>query len=226
MARLTPRPVAVVAVMGLLGIGILVSQWGPSVPGAELLPLLVTTTLQGDMTPDVREGVDPETLPRSPSGGECLPRIDRPAGPLDLCWQAYRDPHDGDPQQDYYVLRVYGSFGGETGTGVRWVSVRARLVGQPSSNVFEGWPDSTYDGGCADQDVSLNGLVGPVPREPVCGRTTGATTDADWSHLVTWTCIGCIVVGHETRPIILYSLVAVPERTVPAWEIFGDLGGD
>jgi hypothetical protein len=217
--------VAIVAVAAILAVAAIATGWTPAVPAEGALPLIARTVLTGEITPDVTEGVDPETLPRSPYGQECLDRIERQAGPLDLCWEAYRDPHDGDPLQDSYLLRVYGTFGGESGTGVRWASVRARLVGGPSNNVFSAWPDDTFEEACREVAVSLGGIVRTLQPEWLCGRTTGRTNTEDWSHRVTWTCVGCLVPGHESRGIVLYNFVAVPAGSVPAWEIQADLGG-
>jgi hypothetical protein len=215
---------AIVAVVGLIALAgaAAASRWNPSVPDESALPFLARTVLQGDMTPDATEGVDAETLPRSPAGGECLDRIVRPAGWMDLCWNAYRDPNDGDRDKDYYRIRVYGSFAGEGGGGLRWAAVRVRLVGEPLDNVLKGWPDWVFEGPCQPVEVSL-GVV-PTPSEELCGRTEGATNTEDWSHRVTWTCVGCLIPDHAMRAIALHELVGVAPGTVPAWEIFADLG--
>ncbi len=221
-ARWTVAIVAVIAVAGLAGATV-VRGWTPSVPDDSAIPLVARTALQGEIAPDATNDVDPETIARSPSGQECLDRIERPAGYLDLCWEAYRDPHDADALQDYYQLRVHGTFGGEGGTGVRWAVARADLVGEPSNDVFDAWPDGVFDGPCKQVDVSLG--PGPVTPETLCGRTTGTTSTGHWSHTVTWTCVGCLFPDHANRAVTLDEFVAVPAGTIPTWEIFADLGG-
>jgi hypothetical protein len=195
----------------------------PTIPEDAASTVVARTVLTGEIAPDASDGVDPETIPRSPVGQECLDVIERPAGPLSLCWEAYRDPFDGDPLQDYYRMRAYGTFGGDTGTGVRWVVVRAQLVGEPSNNVFEGWPEGPYEGPCRDVPVELH-WGGPGTSDTICGLTEGRTDQVAWSHRVTWTCVDCLIPDHANRAISLHEFLAVPAGTVPTWEIFADLG--
>jgi hypothetical protein len=213
-----------VAVIALAGV-VAAQGWVPSVPADAGSTLVGRTVLQGEITPDATEGVESESLPRSPSGDECLDAIVRPAGRMDLCWGAYRDPHDADPDKDYYRIRVHGTFGSESGTGVRWVVVRVRLVGEPRDNVFEGWPSGVFEGPCQQVEVTSMG-VGPIPpeEEELCGRTEGASGTEEWSHRVTWTCVGCLIPDHGDRAIALQEFVGVAAGTVPTWEIFADLG--
>jgi hypothetical protein len=192
----------------------------PRVPDDAALPLVARTVLRGEIPPDVTEGVEPDTLPRTPAGGECV-QINRPAGPWTLCWGAHRDPRDGDPTQDYYRFNIGGSFGGEGGTGVRWAAVRVRLVDGPSNNVYRTWPKGVFDGPCEQIEVSL---VGPPMLETLCGRTTATTSTEDWSQRVTWTCEGCLGPDHADRTLPLHQWVAVPQGKVPTWEIYADLG--
>jgi hypothetical protein len=204
--------------------GMTANRLAPTVPVAAGSTLLGRAVLTGAIAPDASDGAHPGDMTRSPSGQECLERIAARAGPLDLCWQAWRDPYDADPTQDYYRLRVYGTFGGGTGSGVRWAVVRARLVGKPSNQVFNTWPDGIFEGPCTDVTVSLGG--GPQTQETLCGRTTSALTAGEaWSQDVTWTCESCLFPDHASRAIGLQEFVAVPPGTVPTWEIFGDLGG-
>ncbi len=210
----------VVVTVGLVGATIL-SGWTPAVPDDGAIPLAMTTALVGPIAPDAIDDVDPDTIPPSPSGSDCTETV-RPAGPLFLCWQASRDSHDADPSKDYYHLRVYGTFGGETGSGVRWATVRAQLDGEPSDGVFETWPDGVTEGSCEQVDVGIG--TGPAGTEMLCGRTTGTTADDSRSHRVTWTCVGCLLTDHLDRAIALQEFVAVPAGTVPTWQIFADVG--
>jgi hypothetical protein len=212
--------VAVVGVIALAGAAFANTR-APSVPDEVALPFLARTVLQGEMTPDATEGVNPETLGRTPAGQECI-AIDRPAGPWSICWAGFRYPYDADPSQDYYRFRVYGTFGGETGTGLRWASVLARLVGEPSNRVFETWPTGVYEGPCDQVDMSIG--PGPIEPEVMCGRTMGSAGREPWSYRVTWTCMSCLIPGHEDRSLSLHQWVAVPQGTIPTWEIFADLG--
>ena len=60
-------------------------------------------------------------------------------------------------------------------------------------------------------------------QETLCGRTTEMTGSA-WSHRVTWACVGCLIPDHPDRAIALRELVAVPQKTIPSWELFADIG--
>jgi hypothetical protein len=204
-----------------------VGRLNVAVPADAAATVLAHTVMSGPITPDTTNEDDAEPIARSPIGQGCLDRIERPAGPLDLCWEAYRDPADGDPKKDYYRLRVYGSFGGETGTGVRWAVVKARLIGEPMDGAFVTWPGSTYDGPCEAASVGMAaGVSESTTMEELCGRTTAIETPGagGWSLRVTWTCQTCLFADHDTRAIALYEFVGVPEGTVPAWEISADLG--
>ena len=224
--------IGAIAIMGLaVGAIWVTGRLIVTVPADAATTVLAHTVLTGPITPDASAGdaTDSSPLPRSPSGRQCLERIERPAGPMDLCWEDWRDPADADPQQDYYLLRVYGSFGGASGTGVRWAVAGARLVGEPSNQVFQAWPVGVYEGACEQDIVAIGPLgIGSTPvLETLCGRTTATTStkSGDWSQRVTWTCPSCLLPDQSTRSIALYEWMAVPEGTVPAWDIFGDLGG-
>jgi hypothetical protein len=201
---------ATVAVIALAGAAVGCGST-PRVPDEAALPLVARTVLQGEIAPDTTE----------PNGQECT-QIDGLAGPWSLCWAAFREPNDDDPTQDYYHFRVYGTFGGETGTGVRWATVRVRLVGEPSNNVFKSWPDGVFEGPCDQVSFSLG--VGPPKQATLCGRTTGAPGREPWSYRVTWTCLDCLNPDHADRSLPLYQWVAVPQEKVPTWEIFAELG--
>jgi hypothetical protein len=142
---------------------------------------------------------------------------------LDLCWDAYRQP-DGDPAKDYYQLRVHGTLSG-SGTGVRWWTVRATLVGhsgQPADGVFSGWPDGTFEGPCQQAALPLwSGYA--TAWDTVCGRTTG-TFVAPWGHQATWVCVGCVAADQSDRTVTLYEEVGVVEGSIPAWDIGADFG--
>ena len=214
---------AIVAVVGVIGVWV-AGRWTPAVPADAASVVLARTTLVGEVTPDPAEGTDPASVPREPFGSECLDPIVRPAGPLSLCWNAYRVGAEADPTKDYYRLGVSGTFGGETGTGVRWAVVRVRVVGEPAGRVFEGWPRGVVEGSCRQVEVAFGLATEPV-FHTVCGGTTGTTDDVAWSHTVSWVCTGCLVADHADREIALEVFVGMPEGVVPTFEIFADLGG-
>ena len=213
--------VAVLAVLALTG-NALASNWTPTIPSDAATTVLATTVLNGDIPADVIGDFDGQALPRSPAGVGCPDQIVRPIGTFYLCWEAYRDPNDGDLQQDYYHLRVHGSFGADPGSGLRWAVLRARLVGQPSNQVFMTWPDHTYDGPCRKVDALI--MSPGHQTETVCGRTTGSLDAATWTQTATWVCVGCLIPDHDYRAIAIDEFIAVPEGTVPTWQIFADIG--
>ena len=227
--RVAISATAVVVLVALVVAGVWATgRLNVAVPADAASTVLARTVMTGPITPDTTNADDAEPIARSPIGQACLDRIDRPAGPLDLCWEAYRDPADGDPKKDYYRLKVYGSFGGATGSGVRWVVVQARLTGEPMDGAFVTWPEHLFEGACQSVPVGMAaGVTGSNTLDTVCGRTDAVETDGagGWSLRVTWTCEGCLFASHDTRPIVLYEFVGVPEGTVPSWEISADLGG-
>jgi hypothetical protein len=211
----------VVAVVLLAGSAVL-SRWAPVPPSDAGSTIAMRTTLAGDAAPDPSDGVDPNTVPPIPTGAGCT-TVSRPAGSMYLCWTATRDMADADPVADYYRLRVLGTVNAESGSGVRWVAISARLDGQPSNNVFKGWPDSTVTGPCQDYPVDL--LVAKGDTETLCGETVGTTDVGRWKHTVTWACTGCLLPDRDAVGIVLHEEVAMPEGTLPTWEIGADMGG-
>jgi len=216
----------VVAVIGIavVVVAVAASRWAPTIPADAASTVVATTGLTGPISPDVTDdtmGQDP-----TPNAQECLPSIDRPAGPMSLCYEAVRLA-DADALADYYRLRVHGTFGGDTGSGVRWAVVRARLLGSPSNDVFTAEPDGDYEGVCPREDP-LPGSGEPVDEteNTLCRATRTQAGDGPepWSHQVAWTCTGCLIPDHWDRDIWLTEMVAVPAGTLPTWEILADLG--
>lgn len=198
------------------------SGWTPTVPADAAGVVVARAMLSGDVLPDSGPDADLEQVPRTPAGQECLDRISHPTGWLDLCWEAYRTP-DGDPAKDYYILRVHGTLSGK-GTGVRWSTVRADLVGQwgqPADGVFFGWPDGLFEGPCSEFRAPSD--YGVAVWETICGRTN-AEPFGSWGHEVTWVCVGCLIPDRSNRSVVLYESVGVAEGTVPAWDISADFG--
>lgn len=199
----------------VLGIGaaaaaalaVAVLRWVPEVPADVASDPVVRTSMRGSL----------------PSGGECLPRIDRPSGYLDACWQAYRERTDRDPEKDYYHLHVYGTFGPGISGSPRWARLVGDLVGLPADNVLMAWPSGEWDGPCEQQPVSI-GVGGPAIVETMCGHTAAAEPEP-WTHVVTWTCRGCLIADDHDRALSLHVIVGVPQGEVPAWDIAADVGG-
>src|SRR5262245_16586472 len=80
------------------------------------------------------------------AGQACLPRAMTGDGWADVCWAVTKASPtvDGSAEQDYWQLRVFGSF-----QGVKWLVARADLVGEPNGGGYEGWPDQfAYEGSC------------------------------------------------------------------------------
>jgi hypothetical protein len=155
-------------------------------------------------------------------GQGCLPRISGSAGYMDACWDAYRYP-DADPEKDYYILRMHGTFGPASGGSPRWAVLKAVLDGSPAGDVFMTWPDGARDGSCESIPVDV-GLYLPDATETVCGHVTGVDAGT-WGHEAVWTCVGCLLPDSRDRALSLYEAVGVPEGTTPAWQIYADVGG-
>lgn len=213
------------AALASLLIGSMVAAaWTPGIPAEAGTTLVAQATLQGDVLPDPSEGTDPASVPTTPTGQACLESMAGSAGRLDLCWEAYRLTNDLDPGADYYRLRVYGTVGGEAGSGVRWTVVKARLGNPDGGQVVSSWPDGAYDGPCTVTPVTSSIFAsGTVEQEQLCGRTT-PTEEADGAQRVTWTCVGCLIADHADRSVALYEDVRVPEGAVPSWAIYADFG--
>jgi hypothetical protein len=215
--------VAVIAIVGGI-VAVLVGNWAPTIPADAASTVVATTSLSGPVPPDAADDAA-DQIP-SPVAQECLPSIDRPAGPMSLCYEAIRIA-DADPQSDYYRLRVYGTFGGDTGSGVRWAVVRARLLGAPDNQVFNAEPDGDFEGVCPMEDpLPGSGEPVDVAENTLCRATRTRAGDGPepWSHQVAWTCTGCLIPDHWDRDIWLTEMVAVPAGTLPQWEILADLG--
>jgi hypothetical protein len=184
--------------------------WRPAVPDDSSLPLIALAALEGESEVNW-------------AANECLDRIERPAGSLDLCWAVTREFDESDSNRDYYDLRVFGSFGLDTGTGIRWVAVRVQPDAAASVELLDSWPTGVFEGECEQMEVAVG--PGPMTPETICGRTAATTRAGSGGRRVDWTCGVCLFPDQRTRAIALYEFVAVPAGTAPAWQIFADLGG-
>jgi hypothetical protein len=207
---------------GIVLAAVVVLRWSPSVPPNAAASPIARTVLTGPIAPDASEDADISLIPRSPSGGECLPRIARSAGYLDACWAAYRHPADSDPDKDYYVLRVQATFGPGPDGSPRWAILKADLAGAPADGVLIAWPEGEFEATCEPMPVTLE-LADPGTEATLCGHITAGETGT-WVRTVTWTCEGCVLADDRDRALDLYVAVGVPAGTVPTWEIFADVG--
>jgi hypothetical protein len=223
MRRGLGRTLLLAVVIAGLAAGYLVFLAPPSVPAnAAMLPI-ARTTMTGAIAPDMASEDGAEVPPASPNGQACLDRIERSSGWADVCWQAYREPADSDPQKDYYWLRIYGSYQPSGAAGIRWLVVKSRLVDPPLFDTYDGWPAGTYDGPCAPQPISLILTLSSAETATICGHiTAGPDQPRGWSS--TWTCNPCRLFDTDTRAIALYGLAAVKPGVVPAWDVYLDFG--
>jgi len=212
------RQRALVAILGaVLVFGLIVAAQPLAIPPDAARTVLARTTTSGPIDPDGGTPTSPGA--HSPNGQACLPRVQKGSGWADVCWEVNRDPTDGSPTQDDYQLRVYGSF-----QGLKWLVVRADLVGRPNGGAYRMWPDSTIEGSCRQLPVHLLPALGPEPMEEVCGRTVGDFDPTSWSQALTWTCEICLLPDNAAKPLATYAYIAVDVGTVPAWDIFVDGG--
>lgn len=222
------RPIGIVALGALVVVAaamlaLAALRWSPDVPNGVASSPIAETVMTGEIAADVTEGTDINDVPRSPSGHDCLPRIDRSSGSMDVCWSAHRYAADSDPDKDYYLLVVSSTFGPGADGSPRWAAVRADLDGSPAGNVFSAWPEGEFDGPCEPTPVTLS-LVDPGTEEVLCGHIESAEVGT-WAHAVTWTCEGCLLPDDRERALSLYVAVGVPAGAVPVWQISADVGG-
>jgi hypothetical protein len=204
-----------------------VADWRPTVPeGAGTTPV-GQVDLAGLATPG--PGTDDTTDEATVEAADCLDREHRPAGWLDLCWTVVRQP-DGDAAGDYYRFEVRGTMGSDatdpgeaSGSGIRWVVLRDRLLVPVVDGVSSAQPDGVTEGCEADAVDVLVPLGGSLPTLPCDGRTIG-TSDLQ-SQTVTWTCEGCLLgAGRQEREIGMSEDVKVGEGVTPSWALYADFG--
>ena len=207
---------------GLLAFAFL--RWTPLVPADAASAPIARTVMTGEIAPDVTDETDVTDIPISPFGQECLPRIERPTGYMDLCWEAHRAPYDADAAKDYYLLHVSGTFGAGSDGSPRWALMKGDLVGAPSDGVMEGWPSGEFDGSCRPEPVSI-AAAGPGVQETLCGHIVGTDVGVGtWARAATWTCVGCLLPDDSDRSLSLYVMVGVAAGTVPEGDVYADFG--
>jgi hypothetical protein len=212
------------APMGVAAVG----SWRPMVPAGAGTTLVAHVDLAHPASPAPDTGVTPDEA--TIEAGDCLSRDQRPAGWLDLCWTVERLP-DGDQAGDYYRFEARGTFGSDatdpgeaSGSGIRWVVLRNRLLVPVADGVSSAQPVGVTEG-CQPDTADLLAAFGTGPPELPCdGRTVG-TADLQ-THTVTWTCLGCLLGGgRQQRAIGLSEDVKVGEGVMPSWDVYADSGG-
>lgn len=191
----------------------------PTIPEGAAAAILATATGSGPIDPDIPPDGEPADGPSSPSGTGCLDDLARGEGWAHLCWSVDRDPTDADPDRDYYVLRFHGSF-----QGLRWLVLRADLVGPPRDDVYSMWPEQNVHGACQEIPVGLGPMAGSAATETLCGRTEPTFDGGRWLQSVTWTCEQCLLPTGDTKAIALMAWVAVPAGTIAEWDLLADAG--
>lgn len=206
--------------------------WSPAVPEAAGTTLVADIELARPGLPGP-ESSEPGEVGLVASG--CVGRLQRPVGWLDLCWSVVR-LEDEDTDGDYYGFEAHGTFGSDatdpgqsSGSGIRWVVVRDRLLVPVVDAVWRADPDGVAQPcGAPDRDRPTFGFgllqpLGWAQRDVPCdGRTVG-TADAQ-AHTVTWTCLGCFLPDRGERAIGLTQEVKVREGVAPAWRLYADFG--
>ena len=220
MRRGLGRTVGLAILIALLAGVYVLFVTGPAIPATAAQTPIARTVMTGDVLPDVENLNQP--VP-SPSGQECLDRITRDSGWVDLCWAAWRYQPETEDQQDTYFLKVYGSYQSTSALGIRWFVVKSRLVGQLYSGAFDGWPDGTYDGPCDEVPVSMGIPMTSTQNGPICGHTTSGK-GSGWTWESDRTCRPCWPFDSTTRGFELDNVVGVAAGTVPAWDVYVDFG--
>lgn len=154
-------------------------------------------------------------------GQACLERQAFGPGWADVCWSVDRaEESDGSTTQDYYELRVYGSF-----EGLKWLVVRADLVGTPNAGAYTSWPDVLIEGDCHSVDADRGPIPGSPRTEMVCGRVTGELDSGAWAQTFTWMCELCLLPVAAMKPLVMNGQVAVDQGTTPEWDLSLQGGG-
>lgn len=209
-------------------LGLAARSWVPAVPVAVHGDRIGTATVQGFNPPDPSDWFPQLVVPRTPAGSGCFDPVSRPAGRLEMCWEAYRDNREHLPGADYYQFRLVATLHATAPS--TWMAVSIVPVGDERTRVSHLWPSGVLDGSCRStpvdgMDFLTNGaMTHDVIDDLACGRTTAARADGGQRHLVIWTCGGCGAEQRGGRRIAIRELVATSERGVPSWQVFAELG--
>jgi hypothetical protein len=204
------------------------TTWIPGVPLERQEVTVGTAEAHGFNPPDPSDWLPQIVVPHTPEGSGCFAPIERPAGRLELCWEAYRDNREHLPGADYYQFRLVARL---HSTGPRaWVSISVRVDGEERTSVRQHWPSGVLDGECRYTPVEgmnflKNGeMTNDIAEDAACGRTTVATSDQGRLEWVIWTCAACGADQPGGRQIAIRHLVGTPEGAIPTWEVSAALG--
>ena len=208
--------------------GAVARAWVPAVPVAVQGDRIGTATVEGFNPPDPSDWLPHVVVPRTPAGSGCFDPVVRPAGRLDVCWEAYRDNRESLPGADYYQFRLLATL--HTTVPSTWVAISIIPVGDERTRVGRMWPSGVLDGPCRSATVEgMNFLTDgdmthDVADDLACGRTTAARSDSFQRHDVIWTCASCGADQVEGQQIAIRELTATSEGGVPRWEVRAELG--
>jgi hypothetical protein len=184
--------------------------------------------VKGFKPPDPSDWFPQLLVPRTPAGGGCFEPVIRPAGRLDVCWEAYRDNREHLPGADYYQFRLIATL--HASAPSTWVAISIVPVGDERTRVENIWPSGVLDGPCRSaavdgMDFLTNGeMTHDVANDLACGRTTGARADTRQRHWVIWTCAACGADQADGRQVAIRELVATSQGGVPSWHVSAELG--
>jgi hypothetical protein len=205
--------------------------WVPAVPVAAQGARIGTATVEGFNPPDPNDWF-PQILEwRTPAGSGCFDPVVRPAGRLDICWEAYRDNREHLPGADYYQFRLVATL--QAKVPETWVDISIIPVGDERTRPEHIWPSGVLDGPCRSAAVEgmdfltdrvIGEMTDDVARDHACGRTTGARVDGRQRHRVIWTCAGCGADQPGGRQIAVRELTVTSQGNVPSWEVYAELG--
>jgi hypothetical protein len=202
--------------------------WVPNVPQAIQGARIGTATVQGFNPPDPSDWFPQILVPRTPAGSGCFDPVVRPAGRLDVCWEAYRDNREHLPGADYYQFRLIATLHATAPSS--WMAISIVPVGDERTRVSHIWPSGVLDGPCRSaavdgMDFLTNGeMTHDVVNDLACGRTTAARADVWQRHWVIWTCATCGADQAEGRQVAIRELVATSEGGVPKWQVDAEMG--
>lgn len=208
--------------------GAAAASWVPTVPDGVQGQLLGTASVEGFNPPDPSDWFPQVVVPRTPAGNGCFDPVIRPAGRLEVCWEAYRDNREHLPGADYYQFRLVATLHA-TGPS-SWVTISIAPIGGERTSVRQLWPSGVLDGPCRSAAVEgmnflTNGdMTNDVATDFACGRTIAARADAWQRHWVVWTCAACGADQASGRQIAIRQLTGTAEGSVPSWQIHAELG--
>jgi hypothetical protein len=219
-ARITGRRALVAALVVLLvGSAVAGGMWWSATghPPSDASKTLVATITTPVLPSELGVGTQ-----------ECLDRIGTADRWLDLCWAVNRAP-DGDPTQDYYWLRLYGSLHADSpNSGLHWMVLRTEpTAGGPRFWIGHTTPDWNYDGGCTE--MAVTGIAAPMGGVPqavdVCGLTIVDDSGVGMGKFtLTWACQHCLLAMSGTQGVELIEELITPEGSLPVLDLYADIG--